>query len=379
MQTQHASAAADTKAAALTWRPLSPALGAEIIGVDLRRENDERVFAQIREIWHQSLVILLRDQELSEDDEVRFAEKFGPPAKIHTPQFVRGHPAVMLISNIREDGKPIGALPDGEMHFHTDQCHQERPAMASMLYAIEVPSEGGNTLFANGYKAYETLPAEIKRRIDGRRALNAYDYDNAATMRGTRVADGVPSYVHPVVRTHPATGRKALYVNRLMTVHIEGLPQEESDELLELPVRPPGAAPIRLRARLASRRSADVGQSLRAARAHRFQRRRAPPDAARHHPGRKAGVRSCTRRKLGVLPPPLWALWGRVGEGGRRLSARECVRRVLTPGAEAPNALPTSGGGEYTELATRLAAKSLRRTVAASSVSKHRRPRRDRP
>ena len=138
----------------------------------------------------------------------------------------------MLISNIREDGKPIGALPDGEMHFHTDQCHQERPAMASMLYAIEVPSQGGNTLFANGYKAYETLPAEIKRRIDGRRALNAYDYDNAATRRGTRVVDGVPSCVHPVVRTHPATGRKALYVNRLMTVCIEGLPQEESDELL---------------------------------------------------------------------------------------------------------------------------------------------------
>ena len=92
----------------------------------------------------------------------------------------------MLISNIREDGKPIGALPDGEMHFHTDQCHQERPAMASMLYAIEVPSPGGNTLFANGYKAYETLPAEIKRRIDGRKALNAYDYDTAATRRGTR-------------------------------------------------------------------------------------------------------------------------------------------------------------------------------------------------
>ena len=232
MQTHNSSAAVDTTAAPPAWRPLSPALGAEIIGVDLRREHDERVFAQIREIWHQNLVILLRDQELSEDDEVRFAEKFGPPAKIHTKQFVRGHPAVMLISNIREDGKPIGALPDGEMHFHTDQCHQERPAMASMLYAIEVPREGGNTLFANGYKAYETLPAEIKRRIDGRRALNAYDYDNASTRRGTRVADGVPSCVHPVVRTHPATGRKALYVNRLMTVRIEGLPEEESDELL---------------------------------------------------------------------------------------------------------------------------------------------------
>ena len=106
--------------------------------------------------------------------------------------------------------------------------------MASMLYAIEVPSIGGNTLFANGYKAYETLPDDIKRRIDGRMALNAYDYDSAATKRGTRLAEGVPSYAHPVVRTHPATGRKALYVNRLMTVQIEGLPAQESDALLDL-------------------------------------------------------------------------------------------------------------------------------------------------
>jgi taurine dioxygenase len=147
-------------------------------------------------------------------------------------QFVQRHPAVMLISNIREDGKPIGALPDGEMQFHTDQCHQERPAMASMLYAIEVPKTGGNTLFANAYSAYETLPDAIKRRIEGRRALNAYDYDKAATQRGEKVRDDAPSYAHPVVRTHPATGRKALYVNRLMTRRIEGLPPSESEELL---------------------------------------------------------------------------------------------------------------------------------------------------
>jgi taurine dioxygenase len=189
--------------------------------------------AQLLDAWHQNLVILLRDQKLTEEDQVRFAECFGPPAKIHTRQFVRNHPAVMLISNIREDGKPIGALPDGEMHFHTDQCHQEFPAKASMLYALEVPSKGGNTLFSNAYAAYETLPESVKRRIDGRKALNAYDYDTAATKRGTRLADGVPSYVHPVVRTHPATGRRALYVNRLMTVRIEGLPEQESDALLD--------------------------------------------------------------------------------------------------------------------------------------------------
>ncbi len=222
-----------SSSSALQTRPLSAALGAEIIGVDLRREMDDRFTAQILKAWHDNLVILLRDQQLSEDDQVRFAERFGPPAVIHTKQFVQKHPAVMLISNIREDGKPIGALPDGEMQFHSDQCYQERPAMASMLYAIEVPSKGGNTLFANAYAAYETLPEAIKRRIEGRRALNAYDYDTAATKRGTKLADGVPTCVHPVVRTHPATGRKALYVNRLMTVRIEGMPDEESSALLD--------------------------------------------------------------------------------------------------------------------------------------------------
>ncbi len=221
-------------ASGIDVRPLSSALGAEICGVDLSGTLDDARFAKTLDAWHAHLVILLRDQRLTEDDQVRFAERFGPLATIHTPQFVTRHPAVMLISNIREDGKPIGALPDGEMHFHSDQCHQERPARGSMLYSIEVPRQGGDTLFANAYSAYETLPEAIKQRIDGRRALNAYDYDNASTKRGTRLAPGVPSCLHPMVRTHPATGRKALYVNRLMTVAIEGLPDAESDELLNL-------------------------------------------------------------------------------------------------------------------------------------------------
>jgi taurine dioxygenase len=228
------SAAAQTRSSAPAFavRALSPAIGAEIVGVDLRNAIDDALAARMLDTWHQHLVILLRGQELTENDQVRFAERFGPPAKIHTKQFVRSHPAVMLISNIREDGKPIGALPDGEMQFHTDQCHQEIPAKASMLYAIEVPSVGGNTLFANAYLAYETLPADIKRRIDSRKALNAYDYDTAATIRKAEVPDGAPCYAHPVVRTHPATGRKALYVNRLMTRRIEGLDPQESEELL---------------------------------------------------------------------------------------------------------------------------------------------------
>ena len=213
-------------------RPLSASIGAEIVGLDLSQPMSDALFAKVLDTWHQNLVILFRDQQLREDDQVRFGALFGPPAVSHTKRFTTANPAVMLISNIRENGQMIGALPDGEMHFHSDQCHQERPAMASMLYALEVPSKGGNTLFANAYKAYETLPESIKTRIEGRKALNAYDYQAAATHRGTRLREGIPSCWHPAVRTHPATGKKALYINRLMTIAIEGMPEEESDRLL---------------------------------------------------------------------------------------------------------------------------------------------------
>jgi taurine dioxygenase len=223
---------APTTSSAYRTRPLSAALGAEIVGVDLSEPVSDFLFPRILDAWHQSLVILFRNQHMTEDQQVAFAERFGPISMSTRGHFQAKNPAIMLISNIREDGKQIGALPDGEMHFHTDQCHQERPAMATMLYSIEVPSAGGNTLFANAYAAYETLPGTIKQKIAGRKALNAYDYDAAATTRGTKLRDGVPACWHPIVRTHPATGRKALFVNRLMTVAIEGLSDDEGEELL---------------------------------------------------------------------------------------------------------------------------------------------------
>ncbi len=216
----------------LATRALSPALGLEILGVDLRNPIGDVLRAQLEAAFHQGQVILLRDQELSEEDQIRFAECFGTLAKTLNVHHTGKHPSTMLISNIRKDGKPIGALPDGDMQFHTDQCYVERPAKASMLYAIEVPSVGGNTLFANAYAAYDALPDDIKRRLAGQRAINAYDYENASVKRGTRLREGVPHYSHPVVRTHPATGRKALYVNRLMTLQIEGMAKAESDALL---------------------------------------------------------------------------------------------------------------------------------------------------
>ena len=236
MQTDAQTSATGLRRAidALPTRPLSPALGAEIVGVDLSEPLSDELFAKILQCWHDNVVVLFRDQHLSEADQVRFAERFGPLALSHTRRYTTANPAVMLISNIRENGKQIGALPDGEMQFHSDQCYQEKPAMASMLYAIEIPGAGGDTLFANAYKAYETLPNDIKRRLDGRKALHAYDYDNASMKRGTQIKDGVPHFAHPVFRTHPATGRKALYVNRLMTIAIEGLPEAESDELLNV-------------------------------------------------------------------------------------------------------------------------------------------------
>ena len=213
-------------------RQLSPALGAEIIGIDLRDPIDDPLKERFLDAWHQHLVLLLRNQMLDEDAQVRFAETFGTLAKTTSGRaFSAKHPSVMLVSNIREDGKPIGALPDGEMHFHTDQCHQATPAKATMLYAIEIPRKGGNTLFANAYTAYETLPEDIRRRIAGRRALNAYTSDTM--LRSANYDDAKSSCWHPVVRTHPATGRKALYVNRLMTREIEGLPRNESDALLQ--------------------------------------------------------------------------------------------------------------------------------------------------
>ncbi len=216
--------------------PLSSALGAEIRGVDLRQPLDAQTSARIRKIWNDHLVILLRGQELSEEDQVRFGESFGP---LNRSAKKRAHhnaknPAIMLISNIRENGQLIGALPDGEMQFHTDQSHQETPCSATMLYALEVPSTGGDTLFANCYTAYETLSDELKARLEGKRALHAYDYDNASTRRGTVLKEGIPHAVHPVVRTHPDTGRKALYVNRLMTLSIVDMDPAESEALLQL-------------------------------------------------------------------------------------------------------------------------------------------------
>jgi taurine dioxygenase len=216
-------------------RALSPALGAEIRGVDASRPIADEDFAAIEKAWHDHMVILLRGQALDEDQQVGFAQRFGELSPIHTDHHSERNKAVMYIGNRKKDGKIVGALPLGEMQFHSDQCYQERPAMGTMLYSIEIPAEGGNTLFANAYKAYEALPPHVKNRIENRKAVQVYDYGGGVLDRRQMVAPEVGmSFAHPVARTHPATGRKALYVNRLMTHHIEGLAAEESERLLGL-------------------------------------------------------------------------------------------------------------------------------------------------
>jgi taurine dioxygenase len=225
----------------LEIKKLSPALGAEIAGVDLRQELPAETVAAIIDAWHEHLVLLFRNQELTEDDQIRFARHFGalqkrtrPPEAINEFGHTKYPELTMLVSNIRDNGKLIGSLPDGEMHFHSDQCYLEKPAAGTFLYAIEVPSAGGDTLFLNMYKAYETLPAALKARVDGRKALNAYLYDST-----TRAVNGAkidftahPHYVQPIVRTHPATKRKALYVNRLMTFTVDGMEDDDGAALL---------------------------------------------------------------------------------------------------------------------------------------------------
>jgi taurine dioxygenase len=215
--------------------PLGSALGAEIRGVDAGRPIDDASFAAVLDAWHRYLVLVLRAQRLDEDAQVRFAERFGELSPVHTSHHSETNRAVMYIGNLKKDGKMTGALPLGEMQFHSDQCYQERPAMGSMLYSIEIPAEGGNTLFANGYKAWEALPEDVKQRVQGLKAIQVYDYGGGVLDREAMVSpEAGVAYAHPVARTHPATGRKSLYVNRLMTHHIEGVAPEESERLLAL-------------------------------------------------------------------------------------------------------------------------------------------------
>jgi taurine dioxygenase len=217
--------------------PLTEHIGAEIRGIDLREQPDPDTVRAIYRAWLDHLVIVFPDQDLSQEDFVRATGFFGEIGEISRPPkyFPKGYsrllPGIMMISNIRENGEPIGALPDGEMMFHHDMIHAAVPSKGTLLYSVEIPSTGGNTLFASGYAAYDTLDPALRDRLEGRLAKHHYNY--GSTIRGdSRGTEAFAESTHPVFRTHEDTGRKAIYVNRLMTVGIVDMPQAEADALL---------------------------------------------------------------------------------------------------------------------------------------------------
>jgi taurine dioxygenase len=216
---------------------LSPHIGAEVRHIDLRENLDPDTIKAIRHAWLDNAVILFRNQDLSQEDLLRVTGYFGEIGKLARPPefFPKGYsrllPNIMMISNIRENGQTIGALPDGEMMFHHDMLHAEAPHNATLLYSLEIPTHGGETLFASGYAAYESLDPAVRTKLEGRKAFHHYNY--GSTQRGDN--RGVAAYsesTHPVFRTHDETGRKAIYVNRLMTVGIVDMPPEQSEPLL---------------------------------------------------------------------------------------------------------------------------------------------------
>jgi taurine dioxygenase len=224
-------------------KKLAPAIGAQVLDVDLSRPMNDALFRDIEQAWHEHCILLFRGQTLDDLQQVEFAARFGELA--HTLKAYEGgkiqggkiHPALMFVTNEKKDGKYVGALPDGEMFFHSDMCYLERPLSASMLFAMALPPEGGDTIFASMYAAYDALPDDLRQRLEGREAVHSYEPGYGTSNVNMRIkAPSSPtahSFAHPVIRTHPATGRKALYVNRLMTEYIVGMPREESDALLE--------------------------------------------------------------------------------------------------------------------------------------------------
>src|SRR3954469_16039559 len=171
------------KVGAISVHKMHHHIGAEVRGVDLSQPLDAATLRQIKDAWHQHAILVFRDQKLSEDDQRRFASNFGPIAKRVPPpsnaikvESPAWDDMMTITDHVDKDGKPVGALGHGEMYFHTDKCYHRRPHRASFLYGIEIPSEGGHTLFSSMYAAYEKLPAEMKQRLDGATVMQAYHY-----------------------------------------------------------------------------------------------------------------------------------------------------------------------------------------------------------
>jgi len=221
--------------------PTGKALAADIQGVDLAAPIDAGTLDAIIDAWSQHLVLRFRGQRLSDPQLESFSAQLGKldAAPVYTAgtRVDVNSDFVTVISNVKVDGKPIGDLGDGESLWHTDMSYNEVPPMASALYALEIPNTGGETGFNNMYLAYETLPDDLKQRIVGLQCKHDASRNSTGGRRGdypdvTNPKDA-PGAIHPMVRTHPVTGRDALFLGRRLNAYIMGLSLEDSEALLD--------------------------------------------------------------------------------------------------------------------------------------------------
>jgi taurine dioxygenase len=229
---------------ALKITPTNMPVGAYVEGVDLSKELDAQTFQQIEAAYDRHTVLVFRDQKLTPEQHIDFGRRFGP-LEIHVVKkaLLPGHPEILLVSNIKnEAGEDIG-LSDAGQTWHTDTSYRERPSRGSILYALEIPHDDngtalGNTLFAGTAKAYEDLPDATKQKLNGLKAIHSYAYrkrpegSQRAKITAT-VLHETPDIAHPIVRTHPRTGRKALYVFEGECTGIEGMDTDEALSLIQ--------------------------------------------------------------------------------------------------------------------------------------------------
>jgi taurine dioxygenase len=216
--------------------PLDP-FGAEFTGIDLSGDVD---IEAIMDAWHAHQVLVFRDQSLSQDDQLGFTGRLGPMGISRNtitdagPNGEATQPGIMWVTNLRrDDGSAYGQPHEGEMWFHSDMCYAEKPYTATILYAIELPASGGATRFADMYGAYAALSDETRQKIEGKSVVQVHEYLRLERPSPEGERPDALQFAHPAVITHPETGRKALFVNRLMSARVVGMEAGESEALLE--------------------------------------------------------------------------------------------------------------------------------------------------
>tara|TARA_B100000676_G_scaffold184729_1_gene181721 strand:+ start:1627 stop:2484 length:858 start_codon:yes stop_codon:yes gene_type:complete len=228
----------------MTISPYPKALGAEITGVRLSSSCDDELIVAIKSALHEHLVLVFRDQSLEPGEQVAFSERFGKLVVRVSGEFLHpDYPPVLILSNRIIDGKAEGATDAyAGSHWHSDLTYAEKPSFGSMLHAIEVAEDGGDTAWANMYAAYDALPEGVKTRIDSLKAIHVRDRRRNPRAGVSNTSDRdvneyydikVPDSLHPMVRTHPITGQKSLYVSPRFTVAIDGIDNIEGQRLLD--------------------------------------------------------------------------------------------------------------------------------------------------